>query len=619
MATVGQALIDIDTEGSGEAQSALSSVGGALSSLGGIALGVAAAGIAALAAGVTFATSEAMSAQDAVAALNATLAATDGAVGLTSGQLQDMASALQDVTRFSDEAAMAAETMLLRFENIGSDVFPQALKAAADLATAMGTDLVAAAQAVGRALDNPAEGIGRLNTQLKLFSKEEMTAIQKMAEMGDVAGAQQAILDRLSEKVGGLAEAMGDTAAGKIERFKNKLGDLAETLGGPFLEALEPAADGMWFFLDAVQSGASPVSALEGALRRVGLGEFADGLREAESALAPLRGPLEEVGAAIQAQAPFFEEAGQQISEAWQLAFGEVGPELMANLQSALTNLASVITTVGPVIASVIGDVFSIAGGFIAGALQMLTGFSAALMQLATGDAAGALDTFLTSLSGGFDVFANSVTQALFGVEWESVKAQWSSNFAMLSTILSTVAGQIGGKISELATGVMDGINSVKNSIVNAATQIGNTAGEWAAAGGKLIAGLVGAIKAGAAAVIQAAVAVAIAAVEAVKRALGISSPSRVMWEIGANLTGTLADAISGGMSMPIMAAGDMGAAVGGAVASPVASAPLPNMRPGGGNTYIYTTEINSYDVPDLVEALSRELGTRGLVLGVAA
>src|SRR3990172_2956495 len=157
--------------------------------------------------------------------------------------------------------------MLLRFDHIGKDIFPQALTAAADLATAMGTDLPSSAQALGRALDNPAEGIGRLNTQLKLFSKEEMTAIQKMAELGDVAGAQQMILDRLNEKVGGLAESMGTTLAGRIDILKNKISDMAEKIGGALIPYLEQGASGAMYFFDAIGNGIPPFYALQTALR----------------------------------------------------------------------------------------------------------------------------------------------------------------------------------------------------------------------------------------------------------------------------------------------------------------------------------------------------------------
>lgn len=622
MTTVGEALIDISSEGSGEAQSALQGVGGALSSLGGIALGVAAGGIAALSAGMMWATAEAMSAQDATAMLDATVAAVGESTSLTSGQLQEMAGHLQDVTRFSDETAMAAESMLLRFENIGEDVFPQALKAAADLATAMGTDLTAAAQAVGRALDNPAEGIGRLNTQLKLFSKEEMTAIQKMAEMGDVAGAQEMILGRLNDKVGGLAEAMGDTLSGRIEILKNKFSDIGEQIGGPFVSALEQGMTGAESFMDGLARGLPPTIALSGALRQMGLGEVADGFNSIVRELSPLSGPMDEIGAAVMALAPNFEDAFGQIGAAFQTAFATAGPESIANLQIAFSSLADVITMVGPAIASGIGFIGSVLGGALGGALTAVTGLVAALLQLASGDVSGAIETFTSSVSSGFMTFANSVSQAVAGVDFTTVIAQWQNNFSMLGTIVSTIGGKIGETINNTATGVGDALTDIAKGVSNAANSIANTAGQWAAAGQALIAGLVGAIKGGASAVVNAAIAVAVAAVQAVKNALGISSPSRVMMEIGSNLTNTLANALSGGMDTPAMAAGRMGAAVASAASAPIAAAPPANPRAGADNSSSVSNIINvvAHDVQDTIDAINRELGNQGQApLGASA
>ncbi len=584
-----------------------------MSSLGGIALSVAGAGLAALGAGLTFAVHEAMDSQVAVAGLNTVLASTGGAIGLTSQQLQDMATNLQSVTRFSDEAALGAETMLLRFENIGQDVFPKALKAAADLASVMGTDLTSAAQVVGRALDNPAEGIGRLNQQFKLFNKEQLETIQKMAEMGDVAGAQAMILDALTSKVGGTAEAMGATLAGRIDILKNKISDLGEEIGGRLLPYLEGAMNGADFFGSAIQQGVPPLLALESALRVAGFGPFADGLRAAQEALSPLQGPLEELGNAIVGVLPDFIAAGQQIGDALQQAFGESGPVVMENLKIAISSLADIVTAVGPTIAAAFGIIGSILAGTIGAAAQAVTGLIAAILQLASGDASGALQTFASSISGAFTTLANSVSQAIAGVDFSVVVAQWQANFAMLGTIVSTVAGIIGGAIAGAVGSVTSGLTGIVSEIGNAARSIQATAGAWASAGKALIDGLVGAIKAGASAVVAAVLAVAAQAIAALKAALGIASPSKVMMDIGANLTGSLADALTGGMSIPVNAAMNMGTAVGAAVAAPVASAPV--LSGGGGGSGSNVTNyfnITAHDVQDTIAALDRELRNQG-------
>lgn len=157
---------------------------------------------------------------------------------LSRDALLDLAAALQDVTKFSDEEVTAAEAMMLRFENVNANIFPEAIRLTTDLATSLGTDLTAAARVVGMALDNPEQGIGRLNMQFRIFNDTEMQTIKNMAANGDIAGAQALIIQALTEKVGGAAEAYGKTFAGALDIAKNKLDNIRETIGGAVLPVL---------------------------------------------------------------------------------------------------------------------------------------------------------------------------------------------------------------------------------------------------------------------------------------------------------------------------------------------------------------------------------------------
>jgi hypothetical protein len=174
----------------------------------------------------------------AITRLETVLRSTGGAIGLNSEQLQQYALDLQNVTRFSDEDAMAAEAMLLRYENLSREIFPEVLSLTADLAESLGVELPAAARIVGMALDDPIEGIGRLNIQFRIFTDAEMENIKAMAEHGDVAGAQAIIMDRLTEKFGGAAEAIGGTFVGQLEISRNRLDEIRETIGGALLPVL---------------------------------------------------------------------------------------------------------------------------------------------------------------------------------------------------------------------------------------------------------------------------------------------------------------------------------------------------------------------------------------------
>ena len=224
----------------------ISGISGAIGGLGTVALGVAAAGIAALTGGVLLlgdalksSVEQAMDMQTVMAQLNQVIASTGGVAGITSQAAQDLATHLSEISGYENDAILKGETFMLQFQNIGKDIFPQASAAAVDLARRLGTDVSSAFQAVGRALNDPEAGIGRLNTQLKLFDKEQLAAVEAMAKSGDVAGAQTMILDALNKAVGGAAEAYGNTFAGQLDKVNVKFIEMKEALGLKVIPILE--------------------------------------------------------------------------------------------------------------------------------------------------------------------------------------------------------------------------------------------------------------------------------------------------------------------------------------------------------------------------------------------
>ena len=162
-----------------------------------------------------------------VEVLNATLQATGATAWTSSKQLQEMASSLQQITNYGDETIIQMQSVLLGFKNIKGDTFEDATKAILDMATVMKMDLSSAAQAVGKALDDPINGITSLQRQGFRFSEAQKDVIQALIDTGDMAGAQKIILDELNTTYGGAAEA----AATASTQIKNAWGDLKEGVG----------------------------------------------------------------------------------------------------------------------------------------------------------------------------------------------------------------------------------------------------------------------------------------------------------------------------------------------------------------------------------------------------
>lgn len=194
-----------------------------------------------------------------VAQLDAVLKSTGGAAGMTRDSLLSMAEGLEKTTKFSAEAALEAESLLLTFTNIGKDTFPAATQAAADMATAMGTDMAGQSIALGKALNDPVKGITALTRVGVSFTDQQKEQIKSMQESGDMAGAQAIILGELNKEFGGSALAAGATFAGQLEIVKNGFGAITESLALQFMPYLSEALTWIQDNLPAIQETFSKV------------------------------------------------------------------------------------------------------------------------------------------------------------------------------------------------------------------------------------------------------------------------------------------------------------------------------------------------------------------------
>lgn len=175
--------------------------------------------------------------------LDAVLKSTKGAAGLAKQELLDMAASLQKVTAFSDEAVLGAENLLLTFTNIGKDVFPEATKTVLDMSTALGQDTKSSAIQLGKALNDPIQGITALTRVGVRFTDEQKKQIETLVDSGKTMEAQKLILEELKLEFGGSAEAAGTTFAGAMERLNNVIDDAKEKIGEVVVGALQPFLD----------------------------------------------------------------------------------------------------------------------------------------------------------------------------------------------------------------------------------------------------------------------------------------------------------------------------------------------------------------------------------------
>ena len=196
------------------------------------------------------AVTEAAQSEAVIADLNTVIESTGGIAGVTSQSVQDYADKMQLLTKFSDDQIISGNAMLLTFTNIGKDVFPLASDATLDLAQKFGMDLSQASIILGKALNDPIQGVTALRRIGVQLTDEQEKSVKAFMDVNDIASAQKIILGELETEVGGVAEAFGKTFAGQVDIFNHRVDDLKEKIGMQLIPALIRLMDSAQPILD---------------------------------------------------------------------------------------------------------------------------------------------------------------------------------------------------------------------------------------------------------------------------------------------------------------------------------------------------------------------------------
>lgn len=171
--------------------------------------------------------------ETAVARVEAALKSTGNAVGMTIDELSAMANQMQRTTSLSDDQVLSAQALGLTYTSIGKEIFPDFIKAAADMSQAMGVDMRSSILQLGKAIQDPDRGVAAL-------ARVGVNTYELQAKMTDampIMEKQKLIIEEINTEFGGMAEAMGATLQGNITRFKNDIGDLQEGIGNAIVKS----------------------------------------------------------------------------------------------------------------------------------------------------------------------------------------------------------------------------------------------------------------------------------------------------------------------------------------------------------------------------------------------
>lgn len=229
--------------------------GSALAALGPAGV-VASAALAAVTAGLAKGLTDFAEAEKVTQRLNAVLEATGYAAGLTADQLDEFADNMEAATMATAEGVKSAAAVLATFKSISGDTFLRTLGLAQDLAATIGGDLSSASVQLGKALEDPVNGVSALQRVGVTFSATQKDVIKNMVETGRQGEAQKLILDVLAGQVGGAGTREADSLVGSFKRAGDAIGNFLEELA-----KISGAAPGARAALESIAAGTNAVTA----------------------------------------------------------------------------------------------------------------------------------------------------------------------------------------------------------------------------------------------------------------------------------------------------------------------------------------------------------------------
>ena len=193
--------------------------------------------------------SEAENAAKAQAQLEAVIRSTGGAAGVTAGDVDDLSEELSRLTGVEDDLIVQNSALMLTFTKVGKEIFPDAMQAALDMSAVLGQSLQSSVVQLGKALNDPIQGVTALRRVGVSFTEDQQDFIKTLVESGQTLEAQKFILQELQTEFGGAATSMYD-AGTQSEGLTNAIGNLKEEIGRGLIPVLREANQGLTTLVD---------------------------------------------------------------------------------------------------------------------------------------------------------------------------------------------------------------------------------------------------------------------------------------------------------------------------------------------------------------------------------
>jgi hypothetical protein len=237
-------LTSFDPKGLRQANASFANLQGSVRSLG---ANFALAGAAIAAVGVVIAKNvESLARIETINAQTAqTISSMGNAANITATEVEALAGRLEGLTAIEAESIQEGANLLLTFGNIrdelgaGNDIFSQTTAIMVDMGVALRKGPVDTATMLGKALNDPIQGLTALRRVGVSFTEQQIAQVKALQESGDLMGAQKLILEELQKQYGGSGAAFAETFTGQLQLMGHELGTIGEEATMAVMPALQ--------------------------------------------------------------------------------------------------------------------------------------------------------------------------------------------------------------------------------------------------------------------------------------------------------------------------------------------------------------------------------------------
>jgi hypothetical protein len=410
------------------------------------------------------------------------------------------------------------------------------------------------------------------------LTDQEKQQIKVWDLYGQSGKSQAFILDKITSSLGGVAEQMGGTTAGKLEIFKNKMAEVQDNLGSymlpaildvgnaladrlaPVLEELAPKLGPLFEdlgniftttllpilvdnIIPAFESMKEPLTIVEGLITHLGKGDTAGALNILSFAFGGLGPQIAAVKSWLTTMLPawdsfkitlqFLTPIIQKIGDYFVMEFGKIVQWFQTN-QPLIGAFVNKLVQIFGDIAVGMGNLLVAISPLLDGLVTLILGMVKIIMQIVTGDWAGA---WLTLKQSAMVALSDVLSAILRFFDW--VLSYFNTNLAAVGVVWKNDwAGMV--------IIVTKWWEDVKTKFVTFVA-------DMKALGLKVVISFAEGIKNGASNVINALMAVvnkAVAAVIVMLSSAGKHSP--LMWDITYQMMGDMGKGIDHSISIPV-------------------------------------------------------------------